>query len=969
MSHVPTTRPHEDVLDANGEIAGWSRRAFLRLMGASVALGGAAACERPKDKIVPYVRQPEDVVPGIASSYATSMEHAGLAFGLLVESHEGRPTKVEGNPRHPASLGATDTFSQASVLSLYDPDRAKAVSERGVPRSFDAFTGTFVRAARERRGAGLFVVLEPTSSPLVLASLAMLRTELPGARVLFASAETPLARARWEGARAAFGRVVETQLDVSGAEVVASFGMDLLAARPETVHLARNVSERRRVRGRSGEMARLWVAETAMSVTGATSDHRLALRPSEMVPALASLLAELARSGADGIPATFRSRLASLPVATAAGSWGAALAKDLRAHGPSALVVCGDDVPWEGHLLAHAARAALGTKGVRCTRSPIVEAGEETHGLASLARAIDAGAVSSLLVLGGNPVFTAPADLELPRRLRQVPRSAYLGAYADETAVACAWHVAEAHSLESWGDLRAFDGTLSFVQPLIAPMQGGRTRVELLAALAGDRAPDAHRMLRAYHAAHGLTSDEDWEGALALGQVDGTAFAAEEVAIDWARVAEVAEHASGRALTAGAIELSLVMDVKVGDGRHAGNAWLQELPDPITKLTWGNALLLSPRTAKELAMETGHVAELTSAGRKLDVPVLVSPGHADGAGTIALGYGRTDGLTVGARIGVDAYVLRTTSTLGSAALTAQIRSTSRVERLAVTMAPIDGGKRGIARSLTLAQHREPKPTSPKEAKRSLYFRAPLGAQQWAMAIDLTACTGCSACVVACQAENNVPVVGKEGVLAGREMHWLRIDRYVEDGDGRPRIEMMPMLCQHCEAAPCEYVCPVGATTHSSDGLNQMTYPRCVGTRFCSNNCPYKVRRFNWFDYNRDTPALRALAHNPDVTVRARGVMEKCTYCVQRIREAERKARVEHRPLRTGDVVTACQQACPTRAIHFGSLTDPRSEVVSLRADDRTYSVLEDLGTRPRTTYLARLRNPVPGEDPSGGGGR
>jgi Fe-S-cluster-containing dehydrogenase component len=981
-------RPHQDVLDERGEIAAWSRRAFLRVMGASVALGGLAACERPKDKIVPYVRQPEDVVPGNASYYATAREHAGLGFGLLVESHEGRPTKVEGNPRHPASRGATDLHSQASVLSLYDPDRARAVTERGAPRPFRAFSEAFVRACPPaRRGEGLFLLLEPTSSPLVEAAIGRLRAALPAATVAYASARAP--HARWAAARAAFGRVVEPQLDVSKADVVASFGADLLAARADTVHVARALMERRRVRARTDTMSRLWVAETAMTVSGATCDERMALRPSEMVPALAALLGELARSGgAAAIPEAARARLAALHGGPRA-AWTAALARDLARGGAAGVVTCGDDVPLAGHVLAHAVNAALRSKSVFYTRSPIIEAGEASHDPRRLADAVDRKAVATLVILGGNPAYAMPGDLEMARRLREVPLSAYLGEYADETARACTWHVAEQHWLESWGDVRAFDGTLSLAQPLVAPMHGGRGRVEVLGALLGDLAADPHALLRAAHragagAGTGATGaagaeDDAWEQALARGVLDQTSFAAEPVTLDWARVVAEAERAAAPAPTGGtgAYELAVVLDTKLDDGRLANNAWLQELPDPITKQTWGNALLVSPRTAKELGVATGEVVAVELAGATqashtaVEAPVLVSPGHADGAATIALGYGRTDGLSEAARVGVSVQSLRSTS---RAPIAARLRPTGKHESLAITMAPLSSQDREIIKSLTLAEHREPitdarrreDDEKKRKSRRSLYFLAPGGAQQWAMSIDLTACTGCSVCVVACQAENNVPVVGKEGVLAGREMHWLRIDRYVEDAEGKPRIEMMPMLCQHCESAPCEYVCPTGATNHSADGLNQMVYPRCVGTRFCSNNCPYKVRRFNWFDYNRDTPALRALAHNPDVTVRARGVMEKCSYCVQRIREAERQARVEHRPLATGDVVTACQQACPTQAIQFGSLNDGASLVAKLRDDVRAYSALGELGVRPRTTYLARLRNTSPDVEPGGG---
>ncbi len=638
--------------------------------------------------------------------------------------------------------------------------------------------------------------------------------------------------------------------------------------------------------------------------------------------------------------------------------------------GAGRAIVAGPRQPAAVHALVHALNAALGNVGrtVRYIASQL-PAGLAGSGIVPLADALRVGEVAWLVVLGGNPAYTAPADLDFTRLLRGVPRSAYLGLYRDETARGCRWFLPARHYLETWGDARAWDGTASLVQPLIAPLYDGRTGYDVLAALAG--APDdGHTLLRETWRQRrpGHDFDRFWDEALQRGVVPDTAAPAVPVKSPGRGVdALIRAAAAFPAPDAGGIEVVLAPDASVHDGRFANNPWLQELPDPITKLTWGNAAMLAPRTAARLGVASGHSVEITAGRSRLTIPVLVVPGHADGALTIPLGYGRTAGDAEGeeqvaAGVGANGFALRTAACPFVAAAASVRPVTSGPVPLALTQTHWQMEGRPIALGATLEEYRRRPERTPAERGRplSLYQPEPSAArEQWAMVIDLSTCTGCSACVVACQAENNVPVVGREGVLQSREMHWLRLDRYFAGTPDEPAVLMQPMLCQHCEKAPCEYVCPVSATVHSPDGINEMVYNRCVGTRFCSNNCPYKVRRFNWFDYNGEVSETERLAKNPDVTVRARGVMEKCTFCIQRIREGQIAARLDGRALGAGEVRTACQQACPTEAIVFGSATDPADPVTPLRDHPRAYAVLDELGTVPRVRYLTRITNPNP----------
>jgi molybdopterin-containing oxidoreductase family iron-sulfur binding subunit len=971
-----------------------SRRTFLKLMGASVALAGSGGCWRePPEKIVPYVRAPEELVPGRPLWFATAVSLGGLATGVLVKSHMGRPIKVEGNEKHPDSLGAVDAFAQASVLTLYDPDRSQVVtraSARGREVStWDAFFGEAVAALdaqRARKGAGLRVLTQTVTSPTLARQLDDLLAAFPSATW---HQYEPLARDNaLLGARLAFGQDVATRYHLDRANIILSLDADFLAGRPGSLRYARDFAARRHPSAPRG-MNRLYAVESTPTVTGASADHRLPIQAQQ----IAGFAQELAR------------RLA-VDVAPAAGPslsadrvrWLDAVAADLKKNEGASLVVAGDGQPPVVHALAHAMNHALKNAGKTVVYTEPVEVQPVDQGasLRDLARAIGAGQVEALLILGGNPAYDAPADLDVPALLAKVPFTAHLSLYEDETSALCRWHAPEAHELESWGDVRAFDGTATIRQPLISPLYEGKAAHDVLAVLLRHPVQSGYEIVRdTWKRRLRAASDfeTDWRRAVHDGVVEGTALPAKEVAPKGklSAAAPVADQG---------LELVFRPDPTVWDGRFANNGWLQELPKPLSKLTWDNAALVSPRTADRLGLQTmGDVVELRYQGRTVTAPVKVMPGHADDSVTVMLGYGRTRAGRAGDGAGFNAYALRTASApwfgagleVHKTGRTYALASTQRHRLVPTTAGPRDelasrveltsrqAEERELLRVAPLAHFlKEPdfareKGPGPEDSMYPVIAGStsrvtdphfvPTGPGRpyaWGMAIDLNTCTGCGACVVACQAENNIPVVGKAEVLRGREMQWIEIDRYYRGGVENPEVYHQPRLCMHCENAPCEVVCPVAATVHDHEGLNNMVYNRCVGTRYCSNNCPYKVRHFNFFQYaDQKTPVL-ALLNNPDVTVRARGVMEKCTYCVQRINAARYAAEEDgNRPIRDGEVVPACAQACPARAIVFGDVNDPDSRVSKLKADSRNYGMLTDLNTRPRTTYLAKLTNPNP----------
>jgi molybdopterin-containing oxidoreductase family iron-sulfur binding subunit len=925
-------------------------------MGASLALAGlGAGCTRqPLETIVPYVTMPEEVVPGRPLFFATAALHGGFARGVLVESHLGRPTKVEGNPDHPASLGSTDAFGQASVLDLYDPDRSQTVTNRGEIRSWSAFLAA-VKAAlavqRTLKGAGLRILTGTVTSPTLAAQIEELLGEFPESKW---HRDEPVSRANArEGARLAFGEVVEPLYRLDRADVVLSLDADFLASGPGALRYIRDFSGRRKPSGQAG-MNRLYVVESGPSLTGANADHRLPLRPSQ--------IATFARAVASGLGLAVTGGDEFGP-GSALAAWTGPLVADLLRHRGASLVVAGETQPPEVHALAHAMNDALGSTGQTVVHTAPPEAGtlDERGSLTELARDMEAGQVALLVILGANPVYDAPADLHFADLLDKVPLRIHLGLHRDETAERCHWSVPSTHPFEAWSDARAYDGTVTILQPLIAPLYGGKSPHEVLAAFTSRPDRSSHDIVKDYWRTRHAGPDFEafWKRSVHDGVVADTASPEKPVRAklpDWALTAPpVAAAAPG-------LEIAFRPDPTVHDGRYANNGWLQELPKPLTKLTWDNAALLSARTAARLGLANEDVVELRRESRSVEAPVWIVPGHADDCVSIHLGYGRTRAGRVGTGAGFNAYALRS-SVAPWFGPGLEIVKTGQRRSLACTQDHWSMEGRDIIRTTSLEEYRkDPRPGGhdmPRAAD-SLFPARKYEGHAWGMSIDLASCVGCNACVVACQAENNIPVVGKDQVARGREMQWIRVDRYYEGRADNPSVHHQPVPCMQCEDAPCEVVCPVAATQHSDEGLNEQVYNRCVGTRYCSNNCPYKVRRFNFLLYQDwETPAQKLL-RNPDVSVRSRGVMEKCTYCVQRINQGRIDARNGNRQIRDGEIRTACQQVCPAEAIVFGDINDPESRVSKLKAEPRNYALLAELGTRPRTTYLAGVRNPNPG---------
>ncbi len=936
----------------------FSRRGFLRVMGASLALAGLTACAPPgqrDEKIIPYIEQPESIIPGGKPLYfATAFPFGGYAQGVLVESHEGRPTKVEGNPDHPDGNGTTNIFAQASVLSLYDPDRAQVLSRGGKVNAWDAFLGELknVLAQSGSDGAGLRLLTQTITSPSLLAHIDAVLKKYPAAKWY---QYQPVNRDNvFAGAELAFGEPVSPLYHFQKAKVVLSLDADFFEPGAGNLRYARDfMAGRQGVAFGETAMNRLYVVESTPTLAGGSADHRLSLKAGQ-IEAYARAVA--AAVGVD-VP---QSNISDIN-----GAWIAAVAKDLQANAGESIVIAGNHQPPVVHALAHAINDALGNNGstVEYLQPAERQAGHQLEALQELVSDMTAGTVSALLIFGGNPVYDAPADLDFAGALSNVAFRVYHGLYANETATQSNWLVPARHYLESWGDARAFDGTVTMRQPLIAPLFEGASIYEMLDILQGNSGNTDHDIVKKYWQG-GQMPDEfvaPWRTALHSGVMPDTASPVKTMAVDSAALANVPPVSTDSQ----SLEVNFRPDPSIWDGEWANSGWLQELPRPFTKLTWDNAALVSPATAETMGVVNGDVVSLELNGRKIEVPVWITPGHPQNSVTVHLGYGRTRAGSVGNGAGVNAYPLRATDSLWFADGVIATRL-GRTVKLASVQDHWSMEGRNLARAGTLEEF-VANPTFAQEMNSgelehpmSLYPPVEYEGNKWGMTINLSACIGCNACTIACQAENNIAVVGKEQVLSGREMHWIRIDRYYEGDIDNPEIHLQPVGCQQCESAPCEPVCPVEATLHSHEGLNDMVYNRCVGTRYCANNCPYKVRRFNFLDYsNFEQSPLLSMRENPDVTVRSRGIMEKCSYCTQRISVARIDAKKEGRDVRDGEIITACQGACPTQAITFGDISDPNSAVVKLKASPLNYTLLEELNTRPRTTYLATVRNPNP----------
>jgi molybdopterin-containing oxidoreductase family iron-sulfur binding subunit len=933
-----------------------SRRGFLKLMGASLAMAGMTACtKQPLEPIVPYVRQPEELVPGRPMFYATAFTLGGYASPLLVESHMYRPTKIEGNDEHPASLGGTDIFAQASILEMYDPDRSQTINNLGEVRTWGNFLEAIrgpLSAQQAVQGAGIRILTPTVSSPTLADQMRELLKIYPQAKW---HVYEPVNRDNvLEGAKLAFGQPVETQYKLENADVIVSLDADFLSAGfPGNVRYIREFAKRRDPD--SVKMSRLYVVESATSSTGAKADHRLPMRAGE-IEQVAELLSKFLEQGhPSDVFSSQREKFA------------AALANDLRAHRGSSVVIVGDHQPPIVHALAHSINQALGNVGKTVFYTDPVDANpiNQTASIKDLVADMRAGKVDMLVIIDGNPAYDAPADLNFADALKStnVPVRIHLGLYQDETAELCQWHINKAHYLEAWGDARAYDGTVSIVQPLIAPLYNGKSAHELVAILAGQADPSSHEVVQSYWKKQHPGADFEmfWRKSLNDGWVESTAFAPKQVSIR--PLPSISAPTSPGAQNA--IEINFRRDPSIHDGRFSNNGWLQELPKPMSKMTWDNPVLVGPAMAERLGLKSEDMIEIELNGKRLTAPVWVQAGHPDNSITVFLGYGRRRAGRVGTGAGFDFYPLRQSATAW-VATGVNITKTGETYKLATTQGyqtmdtPV--GQRPLVRTASLDEyHKEPEFAKEEEPPKDLTLYKPYPYEKepyaWGMAIDLNACVGCNNCIVACQSENNIAVVGKEQVVLGRHMHWLRVDAYYQGDRDNPKAYFQPVPCMQCENAPCEVVCPVGATVHSSEGLNDMVYNRCVGTRYCSNNCPYKVRRFNFLLFQDwETPQLKMM-RNPDVTVRSRGVMEKCTYCVQRISEHRIDSEREDRKIQDGELQTACQQSCPANAIVFGNINDPNSGVSKLKSNPRNYSLLADLNTRPRTTYLAEIRNP------------
>ncbi len=968
------------------------RRRFMQLMGASFALAG---CRWQEDKLLPFSQRPEGFVPGEPVFYATAMDIAGVATALWVKSFDGRPIKVEGNPHSASSLGATNTYHQGSVLGLYDPDRSQQVARRGAQRTpstwadFDRAAGELIAQARAAGGRGVAVLSEASSSP----TLASLRSRFLRAmpQATWVAYEPSHAAGVEQGAELAFGQRVRTLLSPERADVLVSLDADLLCASTDGgLAYSRAIASRREP---GGSMSRIYAVESNISEIGSIADHRVALRASQIPAVVAYLDAELsaqarppaALGAAQPRPAAKFLEDAEIKKVLDV------MVKDLLAHRGSSLITVGSRQPAEVHAVVHRLNALLGNvgKSVRYVEEADRIAGGAAE-LAALVAEIEAGRVETLIILGGNPVYNSPVDVPFAAALGKVKTSVRLGLYEDETSQLCTWHVPQAHYLEVWADARSFDGSVLVAQPLIAPLHGGRSAIELVAGLLGLPRTSGQDLVRATHDAE---DDKVWRKAVHDGTLGSAALAVEPELRPIASMT-LSEGALGSATGIEGLEVVLELDPALHDGRFANNGWLQEMPHPLTKVSWDNALMVAPTTGERLGLKDGHLATLTVDGRSVELPAVFTPGQAAGTLTVNLGYGRKVAGRVGGLVdedvevvGADTYALFTAKA-GAIAVGATLTSLNRRPDVLANTQDLyvidDIGARGrddrlpqLVRETTLSDYQ----AHPEVIKHKVHHLPRLNlwhdpvtydGHKWGMAIDLNKCTGCNACVVACSAENNTPVVGRHEVARGREMNWLRVERYYKGDREQADARQMPVLCMQCENAPCEQVCPVGATVHSSEGLNDMVYNRCIGTRYCSNNCPYKVRRFNYRNYNSDvygiTPytgtddpraKLRSMAFNPDVTVRSRGVMEKCTFCVQRIQNVKIKAKNARRPIEDGEIKTACEQACPTGAYVFGDLNDKQSRVAKAHGEPRAYELLQELNNRTRVQYLARISNPHP----------
>lgn len=981
----------ENATELNDDV---SRRSFLRVMGASIALAGFAACRRPVQKIIPYSKMPEDVVPGKPLFYASAMPFQGALNGIVVENNEGRPSKVEGNEIHPSSNGNTSIFGQASILNMYDPDRSRYVRKDGERSSVSAFA-KFCSEHFSNTDQNIAFVSEANSSPTY--------------NRLKDRAMDKFTNARWityeafgedhalEGTNIAFGQRLRTVNHYDKADTIVSFDDDFLnpAADTNSVENTKQFTDRRSVTSTEDDMSRFYAIESTFSLTGSNADNRLRIKSGEVELFIYALAAELAKS------VNALSAFSGYTNKFSDHEWIPVLAEELLANSGKSILTVGRDHKPALHAAVAAMNVALGNNEETVTYHdvPHIDDKNNREAFAGLVEDLNGGDIDTVVLIGSNPAFTAPADLNFTDALSNAGQVVHLSDYYDETSKLANWHINRAHFLEAWGDGYSFTGTRSIIQPQIEPLYSGVSEIEFLnTVLTGEKSKGYNLVQETWKDFYTSNFQSKWEQALHDGIAGENSFPTESVRLSSGFSSKAREFLSNAGSSDG-MELVIRADSTAFDGRFANNGWLQELPEPMTKITWDNVALMSKKTADDLGVKEAGLGRsevemiaITVDGTTVEMPAWVQPGHADDSITVTVGYGREGIGRVANKTGFDTYPLRTTSNMHYAS-DISVEKTGKTYEVACTQDHNTMEGRSLLRHATLQEYREDPHFSSYESsydaempglayaeekgeESPLSIFNPIDEQeypddepQWGMSIDLNACTGCGVCTIACTAENNIPVVGKREVSRGREMHWIRNDRYFDGDVNNPKALHQPVPCMHCEMAPCEQVCPVAATTHSDDGMNQMTYNRCIGTRYCANNCPYKVRRFNFFNYSKefltsgDDPEIVQMAMNPEVTIRFRGVMEKCTYCVQRVNRAKIERDIETngrtKKPKDGAVETACQQACPADAIYFGDLTDPESEVVKTKKNNRNYLLLEELNTRPRTSYLSELSNPNP----------
>ncbi len=966
-----------------------SRRTFIKLMGASAALAGVSGCtiRKQEQRILPYAKAPEEVIPGKGNFYATTFILGEEAIGVLAESFEGRPTKIEGNPSHPQSLGAAKSFQQGSVLELYDPDRLQKPVLHGkslTPEQLEKWLGDN-SSSLENKGQGLAILTETQISPTFYRLLDLLRQKLPSAKIF---RYDPLNQESvYTGIHSVTGQWLSPYYDFAKANIVVSLDADFLGNDVGSIAYTKAFSTRRDPQNEKG-INRLYAIEHAATVTGAKADHRLRIPYFQIESVLWALSSSLVKKGVCSSDQVLKATQADVALSTDILKVVDAIADDLAANKGKSILIAGPQQPASVHALVFLLNKALGNitntltiREINFSKDLLIQK-SSLNSIVDLSELLQKGQVETLVILGGNPVYTAPSNLNFEEKMAKAKTTIHLTLYKNETTEKATLGIPRKHYLESWGDAKAIDGTQSIVQPLIEPIYPSKSDAELMSQLIGAPSTDFELVQNTWKS-KGILLESQWKKWLHEGIITGPSAGLSTVSIkDNGFVSAFTNQVKASKLSPkDAIELVFTPSYSVYDGRFANNGWLQELPDPITKLTWDNAAIMSKKTATKYHIKDGDLVEISTKKSSIQAAVMTVPGIADNSISISLGYGQAKAGRVGHDTGFNVYVLRTTKQ-PFAFSNVSLKKLGKTYKLASTQEHGSMEGRHLIRIGTESEYKK----NPEFAK-EMVETPPLNSSwpekkydtgnQWGLSIDLSKCTGCNACITACQAENNIPIVGKKQVLNGREMHWIRLDRYFEGTEEEAQVVHQPMTCLQCEMAPCEQVCPVAATTHSDEGLNEMTYNRCVGTRYCSNNCPTKVRRFNFFDYHQRNPQSVAKERkhlfdymrepdpsvqrqfNPDVTVRMRGIMEKCTYCIQRINQSKISAKNEGRDVIDGEIKTACQQTCPAEAIVFGNILDPESQVSKKKAEARDYHILKEWNLKPRTSYLAGIRNPNP----------